>query len=101
MLSRCGWEPPQGPNRQEGRMDTRATIESILDQAYAARQRQDHEAAAACFTEDGCFKQNGGGGTGNPTQQTMALKAPSERFELITFPQHSRIIDPPQAVVHW
>jgi hypothetical protein len=46
-------------------MDTRETIENILDAAYAARQRQDHEAAAACFTEDGCFKANGGLGTGS------------------------------------
>src|SRR3954469_23068726 len=101
MLSWCGWEPPQGPNRQEGRMDTRATIESILDQAYAARQRQDHEAAAACFTEDGCFRVNGGRGTGSRTEQHMALKATFAQFELLAFTQHCRIIDPPRAVVHW
>jgi hypothetical protein len=34
-------------------MDTRGAIEAILDKAYAARQRQDVAAAAACFTEDG------------------------------------------------
>jgi ketosteroid isomerase-like protein len=82
-------------------METRATIESILDAAYAARQRQDHEAAAACFTEDGCFKANGGLGTANRAEQHMALKATFEQFELLSFTQHCRIIDPPRAVVHW
>jgi ketosteroid isomerase-like protein len=82
-------------------MDTRETIESILDVAYAARQRQDHEAAAACFTEDGCFKANGSLGTSSRAEQHMALKATFEQFELLAFTQHCRIIDPPQAVVHW
>ena len=35
--------------REEDAMDTRATIEAILDKAYEARRRQDAEAAAACF----------------------------------------------------
>ena len=34
-------------------MDTRASIEAILDKAYAARRGNDAEAAAACFCEDG------------------------------------------------
>ena len=82
-------------------MDTRETIESILDAAYAARQLQDHEAAAACFTEDGCFKANGTLGTASRAEQHVALKATFEQFELLAFTQHCRIIDPPQAVVHW
>ena len=82
-------------------MDTRETIESILDTAYAARQRRDYEGAAACFTEDGCFKANGSLGTSSRTEQHMALKATFEQFELLAFTQHCRIIDPPQAVVHW
>jgi len=82
-------------------MDTRETIESILDVAYAARQRQDHEAAAACFTEDGCYKANGGLGTTNRAEQHTAIKATFEQFELLSFTQHCRIIDPPPAVVHW
>jgi hypothetical protein len=36
-------------------MDTRASIEAILDKAYEARRRNDAEAAAAAFCEDGCF----------------------------------------------
>jgi hypothetical protein len=56
-------------------MDTRETIETLLDAAYAARQRQDHEAAAACFTEDGCFKANGSLGTASRAEQHAALKA--------------------------
>ena len=58
-------------------MDTRATIEAILDKAYAARQRQDVEATAACFTADGCFRANGGPPTANRLEQTMSLKARS------------------------
>src|SRR3954451_7482969 len=101
MLFGFGWEPPALGNPREGSMDTRETIESILDAAYAARQRQDHEAAAACFTEDGCFKSNGALGTANRAEQHTALKATFEQFELLSFPQHCRIIDPPRAVVHW
>ena len=82
-------------------MDTRETIETILDAAYAARRRQDHAAAAACFTEDGCFKANGGLGTASRAEQCVALKATFEQFELLAFTQHCRIIDPPRAVVHW
>jgi ketosteroid isomerase-like protein len=82
-------------------MDTRATIESLLDAAYAARQRQDHEAAAACFTEDGRFLANGGPAATNRAEQQTALKATFEQFELLSFEQHCRIIDPPRAVVHW
>ena len=82
-------------------MDTRATIESILDQAYAARQRQDVKGAAACFTEDGCFRANGGLGTSSRAEQHLALATTFEQFELVSFQQHCRIIDPPRAVVHW
>ena len=82
-------------------MDTRASIDAILDQAYAARQRQDAAAAAACFTEDGCFRANGGPPTANRAEQTMSLKAQFEAFELVNMSVHCRIIDPPRAVVHW
>jgi ketosteroid isomerase-like protein len=82
-------------------MDTRASIDAILDQAYAARQRQDAAAAAACFTEDGCFRANGGPPTANRTEQTMSLKAQFEAFELLEMNVHCRIIDPPRAAVHW
>ena len=56
-------------------MDTRATIETLLDKAYDARRRQDADAAAACFTEDGCFMANGGRGTKSRAEQVTALKA--------------------------
>jgi ketosteroid isomerase-like protein len=82
-------------------MDTRGAIEAILDKAYAARQRQDVAAAAACFTEDGCFRPNGGPPTTNRVEQTMSLKAVFEAFELLNMNVHCRIIDPPRAVVHW
>lgn len=82
-------------------MDTRAAIESILDKAYAARQRQDVEGAAACFCEDGSFRINGGPETKSRTEQTLALKAQFDAFELLGMTIHCRIIDPPRAVVHW
>jgi uncharacterized protein (TIGR02246 family) len=82
-------------------MDTRASIDAILDKAYAARQQQDADAAAACFTEDGCFRANGGPPTANRTEQAMSLKAVFEAFELVKMDVHCRVIDPPRAVVHW
>ena len=82
--------------------DTRVSIESILDKAYAARQRQDAEAAAACFTEDGRFMANGApAATKNRAEQVDAMKAMFDAFEVVGFQQHCRIIDPPRAVVHW
>jgi ketosteroid isomerase-like protein len=82
-------------------MDTRASIESILDKAYVARQRDDVDGAAACFTDDGCFRANGGPATTNRAEQTMALKAQFEAFALLDMKVHCRIVDPPRAVVHW
>jgi ketosteroid isomerase-like protein len=82
-------------------MDARASIDAILDKAYAARKRQDTEAAAACFTEDGCFRANGGPPTADRAGQRAALQGVFDAFEVIGFEQHCRIIDPPRAVVHW
>jgi ketosteroid isomerase-like protein len=82
-------------------MDARRSIEAILDEAYAARQRQDVEATAACFTEDGCFRPNGGPPTTSRAEQTTSLKAVFDAFELLKMDVHCRIIDPPRAVVHW
>lgn len=82
-------------------METRAAIESILDQAYAARCANKPEAAAACFTEDGSFRAVGGTPTTNRTEQHGALTEVFENFEVIGFTQHCRIIDPPHAAVHW
>jgi ketosteroid isomerase-like protein len=83
-------------------MDTRATIEAILDKAYAARRNQDAAAAAACFCDDGCFMANGmPAGTRNRTEQVSALQQMFDAFALVEFREHCRIIDPPRAVVHW
>ena len=83
-------------------MDTRATIESILDKAYAARLAHDAVAAAALFTDDGCFAVNGAPAPAkNRTEQVDAMKAMFDAFEVVEFHQHCRIIDPPRAVVHW
>ena len=83
-------------------MDTRASIEAIIDKAYDARRRNDAEAAAATFCEDGCFMANGmPAGTKSRAEQVAALKQQFETFTLLKFQLHCRIIDPPRAVVHW
>lgn len=83
-------------------METRASIEALLDKAYDARRRSDAEAAAACFCEDGCFMANGiPTGTKSRSEQVLALKQMFQEFALLEFQQHCRIIDPPRAVVHW
>ena len=83
-------------------METRASVEAILDKAYEARQRSDAEAAAACFCDDGCFMANGmPAGTKNRSEQVAALKQTFEAFALLEYQEHCRIIDPPRAVVHW
>lgn len=82
-------------------MDARSTIDGIIDRAYEARRQQDHEAAAACFTEDGRFSHNGGQIAATRSDQEAALKATFAEFELLSFEEHCRIIDPPRAVVHW
>ena len=82
--------------------DTRATIETLLDQAYAARRANDAEAAAACFAEDGRFMPNGApAATKSRAEQVSAMKSMFEAFEVVTLSEHCRIIDPPRAVVHW
>jgi len=82
-------------------MDTRATIEAVLDAAYAARIAEDIEAAAACFTEDGNFCINGGPVTKSRAAQVAALREQFEAFDLLEMKLHCRIIDPPHAAVHW
>ena len=46
-------------NRREAVMDTRASIEALLDRAYEARRAEDVEAVIASFHEDGRFLSNG------------------------------------------
>jgi ketosteroid isomerase-like protein len=82
-------------------MDTRATIEAILDVAYAARRRQDVAAAVECFTADGCVRANGGPPTANRSEQQATMTELFGAFELLAMATHCRVIDPPRAVVHW
>ena len=84
-------------------MDTRATIEAILDKAYAARQQQDAQAAAACFTDGRLFR--------GPMAVRRPPTGPNRRCRnqgpvrglraADGFREHCRLIDPPRAVVHW
>jgi ketosteroid isomerase-like protein len=82
-------------------METRTTIEAILDKAYAARRSQNVDAAVECFTVDGCIRANGGPRTANRSEQQATMKGLFEAFELLGMTVHCRIIDPPRAVVHW
>jgi ketosteroid isomerase-like protein len=83
-------------------MDTRASIEALLDKAYDGRRRNDAAAAAAAFCDDGCFRANGmPGGTKSRSEQIAALTQMFEAFAVLDFHEHSRVIDPPRAVVHW
>jgi ketosteroid isomerase-like protein len=82
-------------------MDTRASIESILDQAYAARRGHDAKAAAALFTEDGKFGANGAPRAERHADRLGALQGMFDAFEVIGFEEYCRVIDPPRAVVHW
>jgi ketosteroid isomerase-like protein len=82
-------------------MDTREMINSIIDKAYEARQREDVDAAAACFAENGSFRINGGPPTTCRADQVTALREQFDAFDLLDMQFHCRIIDPPHAVVHW
>jgi uncharacterized protein (TIGR02246 family) len=82
-------------------MDTRATIEAILDRAYEGRRKQDADATAECFTADGNVRVNGGPPTKNRFEQRASMKALFDAFALEAMTVHCRIIDPPRAVVHW
>jgi uncharacterized protein (TIGR02246 family) len=83
-------------------MDTRATIEAVLDKAYAARRAHDAEAAAALFADNGRFVANGMPSAAEKrTDRVDAFKALFSAFEVVDFREHCRVIDPPRAVVHW
>ena len=83
-------------------MDTRASIESILDKAYDARRAEDVEAVIACLCEDARFLANGAPAAAlTRSEHRTTIKELFDAFALVEFSQHCRIIDPPRAVVHW
>jgi ketosteroid isomerase-like protein len=82
-------------------MDTRTSIEDILDRAYSARRGGDAEAAAALFSADGTFGANGAPPAEGHAERSSALKNMFAAFSVVGFEEHCRIIDPPRAVVHW
>src|SRR5437588_6940261 len=77
-------------------MDTRASIETVLDKAYAARQSNDAQGAA-----DAKFGANGKPQAERRAERLEALKGMFADFAVIGFQEHCRVIDPPRAVVHW
>jgi ketosteroid isomerase-like protein len=84
-------------------MDTRATIEAMLDQLYAARRANDADAAGTLFAADGRFAANL---DGMPTlsahvERVSAMNTLFTAFKVVDFHEHCRVIDPPRAVVHW
>ena len=83
-------------------MSSREQIERILDQAYAARQRQDLEAVMECFQPDSCFTVNGSDTPATDAQQCRAaIGGLFQAFQLLEMHPHCRVIDPPRAAVHW
>lgn len=83
-------------------MDTRQDIERVLDEAYAARQREDLEAIVACFNDDALFKINGPAPPAiERAQHRASIKGLFDAFQLLEFHLRCRVIDPPRAVVHW
>lgn len=82
-------------------MDMRASIDAILDKAYAARQNNDAEKAAALFADDARFGVNGAPHAERQAERLDVLKGMFADFAVIGFHEHCRIIDPPRAVVHW
>ena len=82
-------------------MDTRETIESVLDKAYAARRTDDAQAASVLFTDDGRFMANGAPAAKGLTERVSAMQGMFAAFEVIEFHEQCRIVDPPRAVVHW
>src|SRR6184192_2144721 len=86
---------------REPAMDTRTTIEAILDKAYAARRGNDAEGAAALFADEAKFGANGAPHAERRAERLEALKGMFADFAVIGFHEHCRVIDPPRAVVHW
>src|SRR5687768_2179551 len=83
-------------------MASRADIELILDQAYTARRKQDLDAVLDCFGAESRFKVNGAeADAADRGQQRSAIQGIFDAFQLMEFHSHSRVIDPPKAVVHW
>jgi len=84
-------------------MDTRASVETVLDQLYAARCANDANAAGALFAADGRFAAYL---DGTPTlsahaERVSAMNTLFTAFTVVDFHEHCRVIDPPRAVVHW
>lgn len=84
-------------------MDTRASIEGVLDKLYRARRANDADTAGALFATDGRFAANI---DGMPTlsahvERVSAMKTLFTGFKVVAFQEHCRVIDPPRAVVHW
>jgi ketosteroid isomerase-like protein len=83
-------------------MESRATIDSVIDRLYAARRMNDADAAAQCFHGDGRFAANAAPTTATGSvSQISALKGLFDAFQCVNLQEHCRIIDPPRAAVHW
>jgi ketosteroid isomerase-like protein len=83
-------------------MSGREEIERVLDQAYAARARQDLDGMLECFHPDARFHANGSDAPAlDRPSQRAAIGGILETFQLLDFQQQCRVIDPPRAVVHW
>lgn len=83
-------------------METREEIERLVDEIYAARQREDLEAIVGSFHDNARFAINGGEGVATDrAQHRSAIGGLLEAFALLEFRRLCYVIDPPRAVVHW
>ena len=83
-------------------MDTRQTIDSVLDEAYAARRRQKVDDVVRLFNEGVHFRLNGAAPAATDgTQLRSTIQGMFDSMDLLDFHVHCRVIDPPRAVVHW
>ncbi len=83
-------------------MEDRKAIETILNQAYESRQKQDLAATEKAFCSDACITLVGAPAPATEAlQRRQTLEQLFDAFELLKFDVHYRVIEPPRAVVHW
>ena len=83
-------------------METRASVDAIIDRIYEARERNNPGAAAECFSADASFMANGAPSASTEKAARLAtLTQLFEAFEVLELRLNCRVIDPPRAAVSW
>jgi ketosteroid isomerase-like protein len=82
-------------------MSTRQEIQSLVEKAYAARQKGDVDALLPLFTDTGRFKAVGAEAARGYAEQGPALEGLIKAFELLDYKIHCMVIEGSKAAVHW